>query len=231
MRLDKFLANNTPYSRKEVKRLLRDNRVTVNESIVRSASSNLAENDKVELDQELVEQLGPGYFMLNKPLGVVCANSDTEHETVFDLFDSESYSGLLVAGRLDIDTKGLVLITGDGKWSHRITTPKFKCEKVYYAVLAEPIDERMIEKLEQGVMLQGESERTAPAKVEKIAEDEIRLTITEGRYHQVKRMLACVGNSVNELHRERIGTIQLDPNLELGEYRHLTPEEISNIQG
>ena len=231
MRLDKFLANNTPYSRKEVKRLLRDNRVTVNESIVRSASSNLAENDKVELDQELVEQLGPGYFMLNKPLGVVCANSDPEHETVFDLFDSESYSGLHVAGRLDIDTTGLVLITGDGKWSHRITTPKFKCEKVYYAVLAEPIDERMIEKLEQGVMLQGESERTAPAKVEKIAEDEIRLTITEGRYHQVKRMLACVCNSVNELHRERIGTIQLDPNLELGEYRHLTPEEISNIQG
>ena len=96
-------------------------------------------------------------------------------------------------------------------------------------MLAEPVSDRMIEKLEEGVMLQGETERTAPAKVEKIAEDEIRLIITEGRYHQVKRMLACVGNSVTELHREKIGSIELDQSLELGEYRPLTTEEIEGI--
>ena len=229
MRLDKFLANNTPYSRKEVKRLLRDKRITLNGAVIKNASTNLTEQDQVELDQEEVKLLGPGYFMLNKPIGTVCANSDSEHETVFDLLDEDSYNGLHVAGRLDIDTTGLVLITGDGKWSHRITTPRFKCEKAYYAVLAEPISDRMIEKLEEGVMLQGETERTAPAKVEKIAEDEIRLIITEGRYHQVKRMLACVGNSVTELHREKIGSIELDQSLELGEYRPLTTEEIEGI--
>ena len=141
MRLDKFLANNTAYSRKEVKRLLRDKRITLNGSVVKSASTNLTEQDQVELDQEEVKLLGPGYFMLNKPVGTVCANSDSEHETVFDLLDEETYNGLHVAGRLDIDTTGLVLITGDGKWSHRITTPRFKCEKAYYAVLAEPVSD------------------------------------------------------------------------------------------
>ena len=188
MRLDKFLANNTQYSRKDIKRILRDNRVTLDDEIVRSASLNLTETSVVKLDDELIEELGPGYFMLNKPVGFVCANSDPEHETVFDLFYDEPYDNLHVAGRLDIDTTGLVLITGDGKWSHRVMSPKFKCEKSYLAILADPITDRMIEKLEQGVMLQGEDTRTAPAKVEKIADDEIRLIITEGRYHQVKRL-------------------------------------------
>ena len=229
MRLDKYLSNNTQYSRKDVKRILRNKRVTVDGEIVRSASINIADKALVELDGQPIEILGPGYFMLNKPLGLVCANSDPEHETVFDLFYDEPYSDLHVAGRLDIDTTGMVLITGDGKWSHRVMSPRFKCEKSYIAVLAEPITQRMIEKLEEGVMLQGEDQRTAPARVEKIAADEIRLIITEGRYHQVKRMLACVGNSVQELHRERIGEIVLDENLDLGEYRALTPTEIASL--
>lgn len=228
MRLDKFLANNTEHSRKDIKRLLRSDRVRLDGEPVRNAATNIAPDSEVLLDDILVQELGPGYFMLNKPVGVVCANSDREHETVFDLIE-EPHENLHVAGRLDIDTTGLVLITGDGKWSHRVTSPRLKCEKSYIAILSDLITDRMIEKLEEGVMLQGESQRTAPAKVEKIAGDEIRLTITEGRYHQVKRMLACVGTSVVELHRERIGQISLDPNLQPGEYRQLSEDEISSV--
>ncbi len=228
MRLDKYLSNNTQYSRKDVKRLLRADRIKVNGEKVRDASLNLTADASVTLDDELIEILGPGFFMLNKPVGVVCANSDPEHETVFDLID-EPQDNLHVAGRLDIDTTGLVLITGDGKWSHRITSPRFQCEKSYVAILTEDITDTMIAKLEQGVLLQGESQRTAPAKVEKIADDEIRLIITEGRYHQVKRMLACVGSSVAELHRERIGQIILDDALQPGEYRALTQDEIQSV--
>lgn len=228
MRLDKFLSNNSAHSRKDVKRLLRADRVTVNGETVRNAALNLADDALVCLDDNPIESLGPGFFMMNKPIGVVCANSDPEHETIFDLID-EPHDKLHVAGRLDIDTTGLVLITGDGKWSHRITSPRFECEKSYIAILSEPINESMIAKLEQGVLLEGESQRTAPARVEKIADDEIRLIITEGRYHQVKRMLACVGTSVAELHRERIGDIALDNNLQPGEYRPLTQQEIESV--
>lgn len=228
MRLDKFLANNTEHSRKDIKRLLRADRITLNGESVRNAAMNIPDDAEVRLDDHLVEALGPGYFMLNKPIGVVCANSDQEHETVFDLIN-EPHDNLHVAGRLDIDTTGLVLITGDGKWSHRVMSPRFECEKSYIAILSEMITDSMITKLEEGVMLQGESQRTAPAKVEKIAEDEIRLIITEGRYHQVKRMLACVGTSVAELHRERIGEISLDSNLQPGEYRQLTEDEVSSV--
>ena len=226
MRLDKFLANNTQYSRKEIKRILRADRVTLNSELVRDPAKNIQPDSDVRLDDLPVEELGAGYFMMNKPLGVVCANSDPEHETVFDLIE-EPLDKLHVAGRLDIDTTGLVRITGDGKWSHRITSPRFKCEKSYIAILSDAITDRMIEKLEQGVVLEGEIKRTAPAIVEKIAEDEIRLIITEGRYHQVKRMLAAVGTSVTELHRERIGKIYLDNALQPGEYRPLREEEIA----
>ena len=229
MRLDKYLATNTSHSRKEVKRILRDDRVQVDGDTVRNSAFNIADTALVELDGERLMILGPGYFMLHKPLGLVCANSDPEHETVFDLFHDEPYDDLHVAGRLDIDTTGLVLITGDGKWSHRVMSPRFKCGKSYIAILPETITDRMIEKLEQGVMLQGADTKTAPAKVEKIAEDEIRLTLTEGRYHQVKRMLAAVGNSVSELHREKIGEIVLDASLEPGEYRPLTEDEINSV--
>lgn len=226
MRLDKFLANNTEYSRKEIKRILRSDRVTLDGELVRDAAKNIQPNSDVQLDGFPIKELGAGYFMMNKPLGVVCANSDKEHETVFDLIE-EPLDKLHVAGRLDIDTTGLVLITGDGKWSHRITSPRFNCEKSYIAILSEVITDRMIEKLEQGIVLQGETKRTAPARVEKIADDEIRLIITEGKYHQVKRMLAAVGTSVTELHRERIGKIHLDSALQPGEYRPLTEDEIA----
>jgi 16S rRNA pseudouridine516 synthase len=133
------------------------------------------------------------------------------------------------AGRLDVDTTGLVLLTDDGKWSHRITSPKHKCDKTYYVWLADPVGEDYAERFKQGIELRNEREATLPAKLDVITEHEVRLTIREGKYHQVKRMFAALGNKVEALHRERIGDIVLDEELEPGEYRYLTEQEINSV--
>lgn len=229
MRLDRFLSNNTGLSRKQVKLCLKQQRIAVNGHLVDSPAQKIDENDQVLMDGETVNELGPGYFMLNKPEGFVCANSDSEHATVFDLLD-EPHKDLHVAGRLDIDTTGLVLITGDGQWSHRVTSPKHKCIKTYRVITEEFITDTMITKLEKGIFLEPEKIRTKPAIVEKLSNDEILLSIYEGKYHQVKRMLHAVGNAVDSLHREKIGDIVLDDSLAPGEYRPLTEEEIASVQ-
>lgn len=228
MRLDKFLSNNTDLSRREVKYLIRDGLVVVNDVVLKSASTHIDEDARVVLDGDDIKTIGLGYFMLNKPEGFVCANKDSEHPTVFDLI-REPNADLHVAGRLDIDTTGLVLITGDGKWSHRVTSPRHECVKVYRVWTEEFITQNMIDRLEAGVFLQTEKIRTKPAEIEKIAEDEILLSISEGKYHQVKRMLHSVGNAVDRLHRESVGHIALDDSLAPGEYRALTPDEIERV--
>ncbi|WP_049097636.1 16S rRNA pseudouridine(516) synthase RsuA, partial [Klebsiella michiganensis] len=135
------------------------------------------------------------------------------------------------AGRLDIDTTGLVLMTDDGQWSHRITSPRHHCEKTYLVTLENPLDESTAEQFAKGVQLHNEKDLTKPAVLEVVTPTEVRLTISEGRYHQVKRMFAAVGNHVVGLHRERIGDIALDASLAPGEYRPLTAEEIASVGG
>lgn len=229
IRLDKAISQVTDLSRAEVKRAARQERITVNGVAVTDPSSKILESDELCLDGELLNEAGPRYFMLNKPLGYVCATKDGEHPTVLDLLDEPNKHKLHVAGRLDIDTTGLVLITDDGQWSHRITSPRHHCAKTYYAHLADPIEDNAIDKFEKGVWLNNEKTRTKPAKLEILYRNEVRITISEGRYHQVKRMFAALGNRVLELHRERIGQIQLDEELTEGDYRPLTPEEIANV--
>ncbi|XNM88129.1 16S rRNA pseudouridine(516) synthase RsuA [Escherichia coli] len=136
---------------------------------------------------------------------------------------------LHAAGRLDIDTTGLVLMTDDGQWSHRITSPRHHCEKTYLVTLESPVADDTAEQFAKGVQLHNEKDRTKPAVLEVITPTQVRLTISEGRYHQVKRMFAAVGNHVVELHRERIGGITLDADLAPGEYRPLTEEEIASV--
>jgi 16S rRNA pseudouridine516 synthase len=144
-----------------------------------------------------------------------------------DLFDLPKRSTLHIAGRLDIDSSGLVLVTDDGQWSHRITAPSNHCPKTYYVTLAEPLTVEQASSLAVGLLLKGESKVTKPATVEKVSEHELRLTITEGRYHQVKRMFAALGNHVVALHRLSIGGLALDSSLLPGAYRSLTTEEIT----
>lgn len=229
IRLDKAISQVTDLSRAEVKRAAKQERITVNGVAVTDPASKVYESDELCLDGELLGEAGPRYFMLNKPLGYVCATKDGEHPTVLDLLDEPNKHKLHIAGRLDIDTTGLVLVTDDGQWSHRITSPRHHCDKTYYAHLADPINDSAIDKFAKGIWLNNEKTRTKPAKLEILYRNEVRITISEGRYHQVKRMFAALGNRVLELHRERIGQIDLDDELTEGNYRPLTEDEINSV--
>ncbi|ASC56878.1 16S rRNA pseudouridine(516) synthase RsuA [Vibrio vulnificus] len=231
MRLDKFLCDALGATRKEATKILKSGEVTVNEQVQKSGAVKVTEECVVEWQgRELVTQ-GPRYIMLYKPEGFVCSHEDGFNHTAFVLLDEVKMDELHFAGRLDVDTTGLVLITDDGKWSHRITSPKHKCDKTYRVWLADPIGSDYAEKLAAGVQLRNEKELTLPAQMTIVNadENEVLLTIHEGKYHQVKRMFAALGNKVEQLHRERIGAIELDENLEPGEYRYLTQEEIDSV--
>lgn len=229
MRLDKYLAHATGLTRSRAHGMIRSGQVTVNGAVIKIIGHKLKYDDQVVWREQSVELSGKRYIMLNKPEGVICATSDAEHKTVIDLLDLDNRRSLHVAGRLDIDTTGLVLITDDGNWSHRITSPKYRCDKVYLATLGEPVDESLVERFADGLELRNEKRRTLPALLEVISPTEVRLTISEGKYHQVKRMFAAVGNRVVTLHRESIGPLKLDSKLAPGDWRELTGEEVSSL--
>lgn len=230
MRLDKYLAHSTGLSRKEVKRLLHKDQVNLNGTPVRDGSLAVTPEDTVTLNDAPIAAPKPRYLMMHKPQGYVCSSDDPTHATVMGLlFDEPRPDNLHLAGRLDVDTTGLLLITDDGQWSHRITSPKHKLGKRYHVITADPIPASAVEQFARGIQLLSEKHPTQPAQLEILAPDEALLTLTEGKYHQVKRMFAALGNRVVELHRDKIGPITLDDELEPGEYRELTPEEIASI--
>jgi 16S rRNA pseudouridine516 synthase len=227
MRLDKWLAHCTGWSRKQVKSLLDDERVRVNDVIVSDSGLHIGAQDRVTLDEKTLNLPGNRYIMLNKPAGYVCTRDDSHHPNVFQLVTNSQ--DLHAAGRLDADTTGLVLLTNDGQWSHRITSPKKQCGKIYRVTLAEPLSSQQEKDLIQGLILNGETKATRPAQIEHLSEMLVRLTIHEGKYHQVKRMFAAVDNQVIALHREQIGGIVLDQQLAPGAWRELTPAEQSSL--
>jgi 16S rRNA pseudouridine516 synthase len=189
--------------------------------------------DSVTLDGQIIEPPRPRYFMLHKPAGYVSATVDTAHPTALELLRGEPRSlNLQIAGRLDRDSTGLLLLTDDGEWNHRLTSPARECEKVYRVQLRDPLSPQAIAQLEAGILLRGEQRPTRPARVaitDQTDRRQVRLTILEGKYHQVKRMFAATGNLVLGLHRESIGGIMLDPDLGPGEYRPLTATEVQSI--
>jgi len=230
MRLDKYLAHSTGLSRKEVKRALHKKSITVNGTMVRDASFQLEEGAEVTFKDQIVSAPKQRYFMLNKPLGYVCSNEDPNHPTVAGLLESEVRANELnIAGRLDVDTTGLVLVTTDGQWLHKVTSPNHKQPKRYLVETADPIMPETVDLFAKGVALNGEKNLTKPAVLEIIETHMAYLTIIEGKYHQVKRMFAATGNKVLELHRDRIGNIALDEKLDLGEYRALSETEIAQF--
>lgn len=231
MRLDKYLCHATGLTRSRAQGMIRGGQVTVDGEVVKDPSRKLPAGAEVTWQDQKVEPAGHRYFMLNKPVGVVCATTDSQQKTVLDLLDMENKKGLHVAGRLDIDTTGLVLITDDGDWSHRLTSPRHKLGKRYRVNLAEPVDESLVERFAEGIELRNEKNKTLPAKLEIITPTEVYLTLSEGKYHQVKRMFAATGNRVTALHRERIGAIELDSDLQPGMWRALILEEIESIGG
>lgn len=230
MRLDKFIAENTGLTRSQATKALRLGQVSVNGEITKNSALKISEQDQICFDGEPLVWVGEGqYFMLYKPQNCVCSNDDQDYPTVFQFFDYPLTAKLHCAGRLDADTTGLVLLTDDGKWSHRITSPKYHCEKTYLVTLADPIEDFYTEKLAEGILLRGEKTLTKPAVLEILDDYNVNLTISEGRYHQVKRMFAALGNKVEALHRWRIGDVVLDELLEEGEFRPLTTQEIESF--
>lgn len=243
MRLDRYIAENTPYSRAEVKRLIGSGRVAVDSEINRNAKLKInITQHTISLDDKKVTPLGELYLLLNKPGGYLSATADSVQPTLIDLIrDERNFLGdpadlayvqrasLQIVGRLDKDTTGLILLTTDGDWNHRLSSPNSGCAKTYEAALAEPINISVVSEFAKGIMLRGETKATKPAELEIITPHLARLTISEGRYHQVKRMFAAMGNKVTELKRIQIGSIALDNTLQPGQFRLLTDEELLTL--
>lgn len=226
-RLDKYLCNMDIGTRSQVKDCIKKGQVTVNGLIVKAADLKVdEEKDQICVCGKEVSYQRFFYYMLNKPSGVVSATTDKKEKTVLDLLKDAPGKALFPVGRLDKDTEGLLLITNDGVLSHNLLSPKKHVNKKYFVETKVDISEEMILSLKQGVDI-GEKNLTLPAIVEKIDEKHLMLTITEGKFHQVKRMLKAVDNEVVYLKRLSMGTLELDENLSLGQYRSLTKEEIS----
>ncbi|MBE2894797.1 16S rRNA pseudouridine(516) synthase RsuA [Spirabiliibacterium falconis] len=231
MRLDKFLSKQIGLSRSQVTKVLRTGAVEVNGAVCKSGAAQISEQDSITYEKKQLHWVAQGqYIMLNKPSGYVCSHDGADYPTIYQFFDHPLRTTLHCAGRLDMDTTGLVLLTDDGQWSHRITSPKHDCAKTYLVSLADPIEAHYVEAFANGIQLRGEKTPTKPAECEIIDDYTMNLTISEGRYHQVKRMFAALGNKVIGLHRWRIGGVELDERLAEGEFRALTPEELQRFQ-
>lgn len=227
MRIDKYLANATELSRREVHIQLKRSQVTINGELVKKFSFQVPEAAEVSLGGNVITAKQSRYIMLHKPGGYVCANSDAEQAVVLDLL--EKNADLQICGRLDIDTTGLVLLSDDGQWNHRVTSPKHGCMKRYHVHLSRDLSADAESQLQQGIQLKNELKICKPADIERLSDNEVIIGISEGRYHQVKRMFAAVGNHVLKLHRLSIGAIELDKDLSPGEHRPLNQAEIDNF--
>ena len=251
MRLDKFICKSTELTKLDAIQKIHAGNILVNGAIVLEESTQVHEDNLITLNGECLKPRPFRYLLMHKPANTICSNVDGDYPSLFNQLDVDGLYGLKrdelhIAGRLDVDTTGLVLITDDGRWTYNITRPDKDCKKVYRVGLSYGIPEHkvatLVERFEQGIQLQGEQGLTQPALLEvllseyadgkggegKSAESkEVLLTITEGKYHQVKRMFAAVGNRVLTLHRERIGDIQLD--VEEEQWRFLTASEIASF--
>ena len=232
IRLDKYLADMGIGTRTEVKKLIRQGKVKVDDYIVKSPEQKIdTVTQKVFCEGQEVGYEEYEYYMLNKPAGYVSATTDAKDKTVLELITDKKRKDLFPVGRLDKDTEGLLLITNDGDLAHRLLAPKKHVDKLYYAKVEGVVTEEDVRAFEEGVNI-GEDEVTRPAVLEILKSDEIseiHLTIQEGKFHQVKRMFEAVGKKVIYLKRLSMGTLRLDENLKLGEYRALTEEELEHL--
>jgi len=229
MRLDKFLCKSTELTRARAVVIIEAGEVCVNDDVITDSGVQVHENNRITLNGQVLTPRASRYIMMHKPLDTLSSNVDGDYPSVMNGLDIDKVCDLHIAGRLDADTTGLVLVTDDGRWSFNIINPKYHCEKVYRVTLRDPIGGDVAGKFLRGVQLQGEKSLTRPAKLEVVSPKEVLLTITEGKYHQVKRMFAAVGNRVNGLHRQQIGDIRLD--IGVGQWRYLTAEEINSFSG
>lgn len=227
MRLDRLLGNLPDGNRRDGRLALAGGRVRVDGEVVRDGHLEVSAFERVELDDQLLQAGRPArYFMLHKPAGVVSATEHPHHRTVLDLLDEPERHDLHLAGRLDLTTTGLLLLTNDGQWSRRLTLPQSEKPKVYRVETEQPISTEYIAVFAAGLHFRYEDIVTRPAQLEILGSHSARLTLHEGRYHQVKRMFGHFRNRVVRLHRERVGPLELG-DLAEGRYRPLTAEEVA----
>lgn len=230
MRLDKFLCDNHLGSRSQVKDSIRKGQVTVNGRAARKPEEKIdPATDIVAFQGQTLHYQQYHYYMLNKPQGVVSATNDNTAPTVLSLLSVPEQADLFPVGRLDKDTTGLLLLTDDGALAHELLSPKKHVDKTYLVTTEKMLSEEDIHRLENGLDI-GDDKPTAPARATLTEDGHLLLTIHEGRFHQVKRMLQAIGNRVVELKRVRFGPLKLDSSLADGEYRLLTEEETLILQ-
>ncbi len=231
MRLDKFLCEMKIGTRSQVKTYIRQGLVTVNGTTASDAGQKVAEtSDRICFRGQNLQYCRYVYYMLYKPKGVVSATQDNRDKTVVSLLGSCQREDIFPVGRLDKDTTGLLLLTNDGDLAHQMLSPKKHVDKTYQVTALYPLREDEKRALEEGVDI-GDAKSALPARVEVLKGEKFLITIQEGRFHQIKRMLQAVGNQVMELKRVSFGGLHLDEELQPGEYRELTAEEVNAIKG
>lgn len=228
-RLDKFLINHLALNKRDVRLMLAQKRVVVDGEITLDMDAQINKFSIIEVNGETVQSNKSLYIMLNKPIGVVSATKDNIHKTVIDLLSHQHKSSLHIVGRLDLNTSGLVLLTNNSEWSERLTQPESKVPKIYNVTLKHKLTNDYILAFEQGMYFEYENITTKPAKLEIISDYVARVTLVEGKYHQIKRMFGRFQNPVVALHRSKVGNLALDSSLSAGESRILTNDEVRNI--
>ena len=237
MRLDKFLGQMGKGSRSQIKEMAKKGRIFVNGQAEKKTERKICpETDEVTLDGCKIDYMAFEYYMLNKPQGVVSATEDGRYPTAVELIGSAVRKDLFPAGRLDVDTEGLLLITNDGELAHRLLSPKRHVDKTYYAHILGSLPADSQKQFEAGLVLE-DGLKTMPAVLNILSEEEpgkdltaVTLTIQEGKFHQVKRMFQALGCQVVYLKRLSMGSLVLDGKLKPGEYRRLTEEELAGLK-
>lgn len=232
MKLSRILSNQNGVSRRQANHAIASGQVRVDGEVCTDAAREVSRFQGVVVGNTVIRRASPAYYlMLNKPAGYLSATRDPVHSTVMELLPPEISPDLHIAGRLDRASTGLMILTNDGAWSRRLTEPDVKLPKVYRVTTLRPIEPHTAQRFAEGIWFAYEGLTTSPATIEQLEPTEARVTILEGRYHQVKRMFHAVGNQVTSLHRERIGEIRLPHSLPPGACRELTPMEIGSVPG
>lgn len=235
IRVDKYLSEMGIGSRSQIKEGAKKGYLQINDSIEKKTDQKIdPDHDIIKWNGQVVQYAKQEYYMLNKPAGVVSATQDNLHRTVIDLIADKKRNDLFPVGRLDLDTEGLLLITNDGELAHALLSPRHHVTKVYEADLTGILPDNCMKQFEQGIILK-DGTKTLPAKLEiltiKPNGAKIRLSICEGKFHQVKRMFEAVDCKVTYLKRIRMGPLELDSSLTPGEYRTLSKDELRRLKG
>ncbi len=228
-RLDRFLIEKEHLNNREVRLLLAQKRIIIDGTNAHSMNQAVHKYTKIQIDQKIIQNNRPCYIKLYKPKGIVSATKDSKHKTVIDLLTASESKDLHIAGRLDFNSTGLILLTNDGRWSRKLSSPESDIEKRYHVTVDKPISQKVIDSFNTGIYFAFENITTRPALL--IIKDEYsaEVILKEGKYHQIKRMFGHFQIEVLNLHRLSIGPIELDHDLHEGESKHLSPEEIDSV--